>query len=215
MPSSFFHTPTELLSTVSVPADRSRRAKFVRGVRTTPLAGVTYPSVTTQSPRKMSSIVSGHVAPACGIRLAASRSMPILVTPEEFSCRASSDDGLRLHRLEGSGDRLVQHEETGPFRSEWWLVNGNWLRTRIGFWKARVAHSHQPRGDFLEIARYAVEGEGRAGNQREVVPGQHKVRIYIRGYELSRSINRDLLALLNRCEVFVAPGCIWGCIEGD
>src|SRR5436309_14317422 len=158
--SSFFHTPTELLSTVSVPVDRSRRAKFVRGVRTTPLAGVTYPSVTTQSPPKMSSTVSGHIVPACGIRLAASRSMPILVTPVEFSCRASSDDGIRLYRLEGSGDRLVQHEETGPLRSKWWLVSGNRLRTPIGFRKARMAHSHQPRGDFLEIDRYAVEGEG-------------------------------------------------------
>src|SRR5207249_10796747 len=160
--------------TFDVAAERSRRAKLGRGVRTTQLAGVTYRRVTTQSPRKMSSTVSGHFAPACGIRLAASRSMPILVTPIEFSCRASSDDGLRLYRLEGSGDRLVQHEETGPFRSKWWLVSGNRLRTGIGFRKARVAHSHQARGDFPEIDRYAVEGEGRAGNQREVVPGENK-----------------------------------------
>src|SRR3989441_8651303 len=115
----------------------------------------------------MSSTVAGHVAPACGIRLAASRSMPILVTPEEFSCRASSADGLRLYRLEGSGDRLVQHEETGPLRSKWWLVSGNRLRTGIGFREARVAHSPKPRGDFPENDRYAAEGEGRAGHQRE------------------------------------------------
>src|SRR5437667_2915021 len=63
------------------------------------------------------------------------------------------------------------------------------------------------------IDRYAVEGEGRAGNQREVVPGENKVRLYIRGYELSRSVNRDRLALLKRCEVFVAPGSIRGWIE--
>src|SRR5947208_16644636 len=154
----------------------------------------------------MSSTVSGHVAPACGIWLAASRSMPILVTPEEFSCRASSDDGLWLYRLEGSGDRLVQHEETGPFRSKWWLVSGNRLRTRIGFRKARVAHSHQPRGDFLDVDRYAVEGEGRAGNQREVVPGENKVRLYIRGYELSRSVNRHRLAVLNCVGLWLALG---------
>src|SRR5207245_2966132 len=111
----------------------------------TPLAGVTYPSVTTQSPPKMSSTVSGHVAPACGIRLAASRFMPMLVTPDEFSCRASSDDGLRLYRLEGSGDRLVQHEATGAFGSKWWLVSGNRLLTRLGLAKARVARSPAPR----------------------------------------------------------------------
>src|SRR5205814_10609217 len=98
-----------------------------------------------------------HVAPACGIRLAASRSMPILVTPEECSCRASSNDGLRLYRLEGSGDRLVQHEETGPFRSKWWLVSGNRLRTRLGFRKARVANSHPPRRDLLEVDRAAIQ----------------------------------------------------------
>src|SRR5947207_4130608 len=133
--------------------------------------------------------------------------------PGRAFMRAPSDDGLRLHRLEGSGDRLVQHEEAGPFRSKWWLVGGNRLRTRIGFRKARVAHSHQPRGDFLEVDRYAVEGEGRAGNQREIVPGQHKVRLYIRGYELSRSVNRDRRALLKRREVFVAPASITVWIE--
>src|SRR5947207_13503516 len=114
----------------------------------------------------MLATVCGRILPACGIRFAASRSLPILITPVEFSCRASSDDGLRLYRLEGSGDRLVQHEETGPFRSKWWLVSGNRLRTGIGFRKARVAHSHQPRGDFLEIERYAVEGGGRSEVRR-------------------------------------------------
>src|SRR2546428_3135958 len=127
----------------------------------------------------MSSTVAGHVAPACEIRLAASRSMPILVTPEEFSCRASSADGLRLYRLEGSGDRLVQHEETRPLRSKWWLVSGNRLRTRIGVRKARGAPSHQPPGGFLLVDRYAVEGEGRAGNQREIFPGPHKNPLYL------------------------------------
>jgi len=39
MRSSFFHAPIELL-TVKVPARRSRTAKLVTGVKTTPVAGV-------------------------------------------------------------------------------------------------------------------------------------------------------------------------------
>src|SRR6266481_1644039 len=118
------------------PQLRRLMLSFMRRPRE-PLAGVTYPSVTTQSPPKMSSTVSGHVAPACAIRLAASRSMPILVSlrmlhghrrqawrlrPRKcFHAGPPSDEGLRLYRLEGSGDRRSE-EHTSELQSQFHLV---------------------------------------------------------------------------------------------
>ena len=59
--SSFLHIPTELF-TATVPGARSRSAKFVTGVSTTPFAGVTWASATAWSPPRISSTASGHMS---------------------------------------------------------------------------------------------------------------------------------------------------------